>query len=1037
MIGVPILTLIMNPPVPLDIAEEAAELVRQGRLSSALGLYDQLPTLSLDLREARENVIQGLISKWHFLMLNDHSRHRAYQSALHAVISGLDPDLKLIDIGTGTGILTLMALKAGANRVTAVEHEPFLSDLARRVFQANEVEHRVDLEVLMSTDLAPRPPMDRFDVLVTETFDAGLLGEGIFRTLDHAWTHLLKPGTSQVIPRGATLVGVLIQRLDEEFEHFAWSRKKVEPYDSGYIRHDLECDRIRTLSEPFQITKVNFQDPQYIRKCLNSESIASIDVIASKEGVGNEIAVWFDLDMTDNQSLSSNPERQDGCWQQALFTLPNPIPVSAGHKLKVTFSIGDPLTLVSVEHTKLTSKTQIELKLTHPDSKTSPLENILSDTATGSVHVLDCGSNPRNSLDLLLRYPKLRVQFLINAQSNEQGTDILDIIAKIVKQNSISPKRVRCLDFDKHLAHLKPRYDAVIVDCVTKSGQINSKSLLQADILSQKLKPNLSMSDRLIPSMMVIEVLLVTSEFLTRSTFVEHDEHGFRIKEFINKYWTSHFQDISLATMETCMQILGQVTFEIGFFMDILRPPLLWIDGICYRQYGLNRETTSGHGGDTADVFDEDDSNFNLDEDFNNPEADSLLLETLDNGKFKYSGHLPSVFFPYIIGKKAATKKRLEMETNTKITIPRQGQEGNVTVIGPEKRGVTRAWNRILIIAESSRSKQDFTHFISLPLTHPELKASFVELKRDILRECSDARGIDESLFQAPEMLHLTIGVMALMDAQERQNAIDLLEDCKETIYAPIYGNNPIDLEIKGLEIMNDDPSDVNVLYAKVGSGLEKLQQLADKLVDCFIDAGLMSRKYDQVKIHMTIMNSSYRSNDHVEFMDKNQDSSRDQQSFDARPIMKKYGDNFFAHVKVNEIHLSQLRSERRTSDNYYMPSVVIPLVIIAAAFEMLSATLWGRTLVRSRFNIHLHWILLINEFSLDEVCGLNLRVRGFSGPRVVSTSDGDTGPPGSWPWMISAGSVGRDGSWMHQCGGTLVSPKYVLTAAHCAFNDE
>lgn len=168
--------------------------------------------------------------------------------------------------------------------------------------------------------------------------------------------------------------------------------------------------------------------------------------------------------------------------------------------------------------------------------------------------------------------------------------------------------------------------------------------------------------------------------------------------------------------------------------------------------------------------------------------------------------------------------------------------------------------------------------------------------------------------------------MIVLTDAQERQKAIDLLEDCKETIYNPLYGNNPIGLEIQGLEIMNDDPSEVNVLYAKVGSGLEKLQELADKIVDCFIGAGLMARKYDRVKIHMTIMKTTNRSNDSVEYENNSPKESKDQQSFDARPIIEKFSDRTLGQVRVNEIHLSQLRSERRTNDNYYWPSAVIPL---------------------------------------------------------------------------------------------------------------
>ncbi|XP_061423844.1 LOW QUALITY PROTEIN: chymotrypsin-like elastase family member 2A [Lethenteron reissneri] len=47
---------------------------------------------------------------------------------------------------------------------------------------------------------------------------------------------------------------------------------------------------------------------------------------------------------------------------------------------------------------------------------------------------------------------------------------------------------------------------------------------------------------------------------------------------------------------------------------------------------------------------------------------------------------------------------------------------------------------------------------------------------------------------------------------------------------------------------------------------------------------------------------------------------------------------------------------------------------------------------------------------------------------RVVN---GVEATPNSWPWQISLQYL-SGGSWYHTCGGTLIDPQWVLTAAHC-----
>ncbi|NWU72492.1 CTRC protein, partial [Pterocles burchelli] len=49
-------------------------------------------------------------------------------------------------------------------------------------------------------------------------------------------------------------------------------------------------------------------------------------------------------------------------------------------------------------------------------------------------------------------------------------------------------------------------------------------------------------------------------------------------------------------------------------------------------------------------------------------------------------------------------------------------------------------------------------------------------------------------------------------------------------------------------------------------------------------------------------------------------------------------------------------------------------------------------------------------------------------GSRVVG---GEDAVPHSWPWQVSLQSLNA-GTWQHLCGGTLIDPSWVLTAAHC-----
>ena len=56
------------------------------------------------------------------------------------------------------------------------------------------------------------------------------------------------------------------------------------------------------------------------------------------------------------------------------------------------------------------------------------------------------------------------------------------------------------------------------------------------------------------------------------------------------------------------------------------------------------------------------------------------------------------------------------------------------------------------------------------------------------------------------------------------------MADCKNNIIEPHLSGGNLEFDISGLEIMNDDPSDVDVLYGKIVDKTGKLQSIVDAI---------------------------------------------------------------------------------------------------------------------------------------------------------------------------------------------------------------
>ncbi|EDO29881.1 predicted protein [Nematostella vectensis] len=331
--------------------------------------------------------------------------------------------------------------------------------------------------------------------------------------------------------------------------------------------------------------------------------------------------------------------------------------------------------------------------------------------------------------------------------------------------------------------------------------------------------------------------------------------------------------------------------------MDVLRPSVVWVDGRCYRKLPCEQMMDSG-------------TNKELDLTYEDEVCDALnLVESTANG-FKSSMGISCEVHRFIIGYKGNTKRQIEQDTNTRISIPRVGQTGDIVITGQSKAEVLSARHKVDIVVESSRHKVPFTHFLSFPLYFDQLEKKAKEFKQIVLQEYSEDRGIDASIFQEPSKLHLTIGMMVLLGPCEVEKAGKSLSECYQDLVRECVGDDPLMVELKGVEYMNDDPTNVDVLYIKVQEtdGGNRLQKLANALMEAFVSCGLMRQEYDKVKLHATIMNSKQRATSEPPDSKRRKPHGPQQKrvSFDARNIVTHFKDFSFGEYQVDRIHVSQ-----------------------------------------------------------------------------------------------------------------------------------
>jgi Ribosomal protein L11 methyltransferase (PrmA) len=308
--------------------------LENSQFADALDCFELALSLDSQHRQAllgRNRVYCQIIPRWHFEMLNDEQRNAAFEQALRNAIT---PDTVVLDIGSGTGLLAMMAARAGAKQTFTCEMVPALAELARETVERNGLADRIVTLGKKSMSLVVgKQMMRKANLLVTETVDCGLLGEGIVPSIAHAKANLLTED-AQIVPCGATVYAMVVEsprlrNLNSARTAAGFDVSLINQYAvAHYFPVRLGAFEYTPLTDPFEVFHFDFANGAIVPERK------TITVRTKRDGVGQCVVFWFNMRLDKETSISNEPGSTTH-WEQALQCLDTEVALRAGETMAI------------------------------------------------------------------------------------------------------------------------------------------------------------------------------------------------------------------------------------------------------------------------------------------------------------------------------------------------------------------------------------------------------------------------------------------------------------------------------------------------------------------------------------------------------------------------------------------------------------------------------------------------------------------------------------------------------------------------------
>jgi len=273
----------------------------------------------------------------HREMIGDAARTGAYLRALETHSAELKGKV-VLDVGCGTGILSMIAARAGAKKVYAVDASR-ITRHTRRLVRENGFEDIIEVIKAKMEDVTSEDIPEKVDVVVSEWMGYALFFESMLPSVVYARDTFMRPG-GLVLPNIADVRVALLsdqKRYDDgiafwddvygfDFSSLQSQTRKDWSTDPPVATVDAKCvvsDKEGALVVSVDCATVPLRD-------LYEPMSGDVRLAAEKTTAAHGLCLWFDVDFYRRASLSTSPSATGTHWYQTVLMFETPHALKKG-----------------------------------------------------------------------------------------------------------------------------------------------------------------------------------------------------------------------------------------------------------------------------------------------------------------------------------------------------------------------------------------------------------------------------------------------------------------------------------------------------------------------------------------------------------------------------------------------------------------------------------------------------------------------------------------------------------------------------------